>query len=71
MSDHPGRPRNSSNVIWRAEITIGGIKNGVFVPLGTMTYGYDIKNGKLTVIAPQVSQPTPWHINSFTNKSKW
>jgi hypothetical protein len=40
-------------------------------PLGTMTYGFDIFDGKLDVIYPSVSQPTPWHTDSFTNKSKW
>ena len=71
MVDHTGRDRNSDYVIWRAEVTIGGIKDGVFVPLGTMTYGYDIFDGKLDVIYPHLAQPTPWHVDSFTNKSKW
>jgi hypothetical protein len=71
MVDHTGRDKNSTYVIWRAEVTIGGIRDGVFVPLGTMTYGYDIFDGKLDVIYPRVTQPTPWHVDSFTNKSKW
>jgi RHS repeat-associated protein len=71
MADNPGRARNSAYVIWRAEVTIGGIKDGVFVPLGTMTYGFDIFDGKLDVIYPRPTQPTPWHVDSFTNKLKW
>jgi len=71
MADYTGRGKNSTYVIWRAEVTIGGIRDGVFVPLGTMTYGYDIFDGKLDIIYPRVTQPTPWHIDSFTNKSKW
>ena len=71
MADSPGRLSNSSYVIWRAEITIGGIQDGVFVPLGTMTYGFDIIDGKLDVYYPRVSEPTPWHVDSFTNKLKW
>lgn len=69
--DSPGRSKDSQSVFWRAELTIGGMKDGVFVPLGTMTYGFDINNGKLSIIPLQVSQPTLWHTDSFTNKSKW
>jgi len=71
MVDHPGRDRDSAYVIWRAEVTIGGIKDGAFVPLGTLTYGFDIHNGELKVIYPHVTQPSPWHVDSFKNKSKW
>jgi len=71
MSDHPGRPTNSTYVTWMAEVTIGGIRDGVFVPLGTLTYGFDIIDGKLDVYYPRVTEPTPWHVDSFTNKSKW
>lgn len=71
MADSPGRLSNSSYVIWRAEVTIGGIQDGVFVPLGTLTYGFDIIDGKLNVYYPRVAEPTPWHVDSFTNKSKW
>ena len=71
MADRPGRLSNSSYVTWRAEVTIGGIQDGVFVPLGTLTYGFDIIDGKLDVYYPRIAEPTPWHIDSFTNKSKW
>ncbi|WP_143164709.1 hypothetical protein [Chryseolinea serpens] len=71
MVDYPGRSINFKSVFWRAELTIGGIKNGVFVPLRTMTYGFDINQGKLTVIPLKVAQPSPWHLDSFTNKTKW
>jgi hypothetical protein len=50
---------------------IGGIWDGVFVPLGTRTYGYDIFDEKLDVIFPRATEPSPWHTDSFTNKSKW
>jgi hypothetical protein len=69
--DSPGRSKDSQSFFWRAELTIGGMKDGVFVPLGTMTYGFDINNGKVTITPLQVSQPTPWHVDSVTNKSKW
>jgi hypothetical protein len=71
MVDHTGRFSNSTYVTWRAEITIGGIRAGVFVPLGTLSYGYDIIDGKLDIYYPRVTEPTPWHVDSFTNKSKW
>jgi hypothetical protein len=71
MVDHPGRDKNSTYVIWRAEVTIGGIKDGVFVPLGTIRYGFDIIDGKLDVYYPRATQPSSWHTDSFINKSKW
>jgi RHS repeat-associated protein len=69
--DNAGRPKNSINVDWTAEFTIGGVVDGVFHPIGTMTYRFTISYGIQTIYPLMMTQPSNWHIDSFTNKSKW
>jgi hypothetical protein len=52
-------------------LTIGGYRDGIFYPIGTMSYGFQINNGILTISPLKGVQPSEWHIDSFTNKSKW
>jgi|GEM_PF-5034012 hypothetical protein len=57
---------NNVDVTWQAELTLVGQMNGMYYPITTMSYGFQIQNGALTINPIQYNvTPSQFQLNSF------
>jgi hypothetical protein len=63
--DGPFRSLSPYDVKWRGELSLVGLNNGTYTELHTFNYGFNITNGKLSVLPLISNTPTEWHLKSF------
>lgn len=68
FEDTPVRAMSGS-IYWRAELSVVGMDNsGVYHPIVTITYGFEVNNKVVTSYPVEFVAPSQFHLNAILNK---
>lgn len=67
FTDTPFRYTGSDHTTWIGELSIVGMKDGVWVPILTITYGFEIKGDTIILIPIMYTTPSQFHLNAIPN----